>query len=234
MALLAGIDEAGYGPTLGPLIVTGVAMVFLYIRYPVRYRRYRNVLLATTSLALIGFVTFPLMPPRLLNAGGPYGATLAEYTFVDTLAEVGGLWSFDSETMQAISNQWAAMPSLHISWAMWCTVALYPVLRSATARVAIVLYPVLTLYAIVVTANHYWIDAVGGAAILWAGWHIGTRASRWIAPRVLAHATESDRRSPGHSSTAGPGTLMGNNRATGWRSAGRVASWPLPSSRCSR
>jgi len=169
-------------------IVTGAAMIFLYIRYPVRYRRYRNVLLVTTALALVGFVSFPLMPPRLLNAGGPYGATLDEYTFVDTLAEFGGLWSFDSETMQAISNQWAAMPSLHIAWALWCTVALYPVLRSAAAQLAIVLYPVLTLYAIVVTANHYWIDAVGGAVILWLGWHIGSRASRWIAPRFAAQA----------------------------------------------
>ena len=171
-------------------VITGAAMIYLYAKFPNRYRRYRNVLAATTSFALIGFLTFPLMPPRLLNAGQPFGATLSDYTFVDTLADVGGLWSFDSGTMQSISNQWAAMPSLHIAWAMWCTVALFPVFRRTSAKIVLVLYPVLSLYAIVVTANHYWIDAVGGALILWAGWHVGTRSSTWIRPRLPAPDTE--------------------------------------------
>ena len=164
-------------------IVTIGAMVFLYARFPLRYRRYRNIILSTTALALIGFVTFPLMPPRLLNAGPPYGANESQYEFLDSLSEIGGFWSFDSGTMEAISNQWAAMPSLHIGWAIWCALALYPVLQRRWAQYAIVAYPFLTLYAIVVTANHYWIDAVGGALIVWAGYHIGTRISEWVAAR---------------------------------------------------
>ncbi|MCP4960963.1 MAG: phosphatase PAP2 family protein [Actinomycetia bacterium] len=164
-------------------IVTGGAMIWLYLKTPNRYRRYRNILSATTALALLGFSFFPLMPPRLLNAGGEYGANLADHHYVDTLADIGGLWSFDSGTMQAISNQWAAMPSLHIGWALWCTLALFPVLSMRWQRWAIAAYPVLTLFAIVVTGNHYWIDAAGGALTLLLGWHIGNRASRWIKPR---------------------------------------------------
>jgi len=176
--------------------VTIFAMVFLYIRFPLRYRCYRNIILSTTAFALIGFVTFPLMPPRLLNAGEPYGAELSQYDFVDSLAKVGGLWSFDSGTMEAISNQWAAMPSLHISWAMWCTIALYPVLQSGWSRFAIAAYPFLTLYAIVVTANHYWIDAVGGAIILVLGWHVGTRISKWISAKPVTPAADSEPQAP--------------------------------------
>ncbi len=150
-------------------IVTGAVMVLLYRRHPSRYRHYRTVLAITTGLALVGFATFPLMPPRLLGAGGPYGADLTSYSFVDTLVQHGGLWSFDSGTMKAISNQWAAMPSLHLGWAIWSLAALYPVLSSRWARVSIAAYPALTLFAVVVTANHYWIDGVGGGVVLAIG-----------------------------------------------------------------
>ncbi|NOX30412.1 MAG: phosphatase PAP2 family protein [Actinobacteria bacterium] len=175
-------------------VVTGGVMVFLYIRAPNRYRRYRNILSATTALALFGFSLFPLMPPRLLNAGGDYGANLNDHDYVDTLSEFGGLWSFDSGTMQSISNQWAAMPSLHIAWALWCTVALYPIATTRWARAAVAVYPALTMFAIVVTGNHFWIDAVGGAIVLWFGWHIGNQASMRIAARPLETVSATPRR----------------------------------------
>ncbi|MEZ5280660.1 MAG: phosphatase PAP2 family protein [Acidimicrobiales bacterium] len=165
-------------------VVTGGVMIWMYRRTPNRYRRYRNVLSATTALALVGFSAFPLMPPRLLNAGGEYGANLAAHDYVDTLAEIGGLWSFDSGTMQSISNQWAAMPSLHIGWALWCTLALFPVLPNRWSRILVVFYPMTTLFAIIVTGNHYWMDAVGGALTLTVGWYLGNWASRWISPKI--------------------------------------------------
>jgi hypothetical protein len=154
-------------------IVTGSVMVFLYRKFPARYQRYRSVLACTTGLALIGFAFFPLMPPRLLTAGGEWGANLQGVEFVDTLASVGGTWSFDSGAMNRLSNQWAAMPSLHIGWATWCTMALFPLLRSRWGRALAVIYPFLTLFAVVVTANHYWIDAVGGLIVLGAGFTLG-------------------------------------------------------------
>ena len=110
------------------------------------------------------------MPPRLLsNCTSQFGACVPGYDYVDTLVEPGGLWSFESGTMETISNQYAAMPSLHIGWAVWCAIALYPVLHRRWARIAIATYPVLTLFAIIVTANHYWIDAVGGVIALAVG-----------------------------------------------------------------
>jgi hypothetical protein len=149
-------------------IVTAVALIWLFRRMPERYPLWRNTLALTTGLALIGFALYPLMPPRLLDSCGPYGACV-HYGFVDTLKEIGGLWSFDSGTMQKISNQYAAMPSLHCAWAIWSVLVLWPGVRRRGARVLLAGYPFVTLFAIVVTANHYWIDAVGGAAVLGAG-----------------------------------------------------------------
>ena len=161
--------------------VTIGAMVILFARYPRRYTFMRSTLAATTTVALVGFAFFPLMPPRLLgNCDSRFGACEPGFDFVDTLVDPGGLWSFESGTMETISNQYAAMPSLHVAWAVWCTVALYPVLRSRWSRRAIVAYPILTLFAIVVTANHYWIDAVGGLLALGIGLKVAPRLTRLL------------------------------------------------------
>ena len=144
--------------------VTIFALVWLFRRFPARYPRWRNTLAVTTALALIGFATYPLMPPRLLPAS---------YGYVDTLRAFGSLWSFDSGAMSKISNQYAAMPSLHFAWAAWCTLVLVPALRSWWAKAAAVIYPLFTLFAIVVTANHFVLDAVGGLVVLGLGALIG-------------------------------------------------------------
>ena len=106
--------------------------------------------------------------------------------FVDTLADVGGLWSFDSGTMQELSNQYAAMPSLHFGWALFCAVAVVPTLRRGWTKGLLIAYPVLTLFAIVVTGNHYWIDALGGVLALGIGYVVGTRLADWWRSRQLA------------------------------------------------
>jgi hypothetical protein len=152
-------------------VVTTFAIIWTFRRFPKRYPLWRNTLAFTTGLALIGFATFPLLPPRLLPAS---------FGFVDSLKEVGGLWSFDSGAMQKVSNQYAAMPSLHFAWSLWCLFVLFPQLRRPWAKALVVLYPVATLFAIMVTANHYWIDAAGGALTLTAGFLL----ARWFTKRV--------------------------------------------------
>ena len=141
-------------------VVTIAALVLLFRRFPGRYPRWRNTLAATTGLALIGFATYPLMPPRLLPSS---------YGFVDTLRVYGGLWSFDSGPVAQVSNQYAAMPSLHFAWSVWSALVLYPMLVRPWTRLAILLYPPATLFAIVVTANHYWLDAAAGVVVLGVG-----------------------------------------------------------------
>jgi hypothetical protein len=166
-------------------VVTAFAMVYLFVRHPERYPLWRNTLAFTTALALIGFSTYPLMPPRLLDVCGQYGAC-ASYGFVDTLKDYGGLWSFDSGAIAEVSNQFAAMPSLHFGWSMWCCLALYPVLRNRVGKALIAIYPWLTVFAIIVTGNHYWIDAVGGALILAVGYLLARPFTRWITDHQRA------------------------------------------------
>jgi len=150
--------------------VTVFALIWVYRRFPHLYARQRSTFLCTTGLALVGFALFPLMPPRLLSDCGEYGACLAAlHPYVDTVADVGGLWSFDSGTMQKVSNQYAAMPSLHFAWAMWCSLVLWPALRPRWARGLAAAYAPATLFAVVVTGNHFWLDAAGGMVALAAG-----------------------------------------------------------------
>jgi len=133
-----------------------------------------------TALALIGFATFPLLPPRLLDAS---------YGFVDTLAKYGGGWSFDSDTMQRVSNQYAAMPSLHFAWSLWCACVIVPGCRRWWAKALAVAYPIATLFAIIVTANHFFLDAAGGAVVFLVALLLAHSLARWQARRAAARTT---------------------------------------------
>lgn len=150
-------------------LVTAGAIIWLFRRHTDDYPRMRNTLAITTGLALVGFVAWPLMPPRLLPES---------YSYVDTLARYPTIWSFNSGGMQEISNQFAAMPSLHFGWSLFCAVALAPRVQRRWAQIAFALYPALTLFAIVVTGNHYWLDAVGGAVIFGVGYVVAHRFTR--------------------------------------------------------
>ena len=150
-------------------VITLAGLVWCYKVMPHRYPRLRNTLLITTTLALVGFVLFPLMPPRLLPA---------RFGFVDTLKTYGGLWSFESGPIAKASNQYAAMPSLHFAWAAWCTVVLWPWAATWQRKVLLLIYPLCTMFAIVVTGNHYFLDAAGGLLVLLFGYRLGLTLTR--------------------------------------------------------
>jgi hypothetical protein len=165
-------------------IITAVALIWLFRKMPQRYPLWRNTLALTTALALVGFAFFPLMPPRLLSGySGYFGPH-----FADTLRTVGGLWNFDSGTMQKLSNQYAAMPSLHFAWSSWCVCVLWPGIRNRAGRVLLICYPLATLFCIVVTGNHYFLDAVGGAAVLAVGYALACALARVTPTRRQVRA----------------------------------------------
>jgi hypothetical protein len=149
-------------------IVTIFAGIFLYRRFSDDYPRYRNMLAIATGLALIGFTLYPLAPPRMFPHLG----------FVDTLLKDPAFWSFDSGGAQKVSNQFAAMPSVHIAWAGWCALVLGPRLKNKTAAALAWAYPFVTVFVIVITANHYFLDAVGGVVILAVGWFVSDKVTR--------------------------------------------------------
>lgn len=167
--------DAFYGTA--HFVVTLVALVYLFRRQPGRYPLWRNTLAFTTALALIGFAFFPLMPPRLLPAN---------FHIVDTLQSIGGLWSFDSGPMDAVSNQYAAMPSLHFAWSTWCTLVLAPGIKRPWGKALMCCYPLVTLACIVVTGNHFVLDAAGGALALAVGYWLARTVAR--ARLAIEHA----------------------------------------------
>jgi hypothetical protein len=159
------------------VLVTLGTLVFLYRRFPDSYPLWRNTLVVGTLLALVGFATFPLMPPRLLDVHDAFGT----WGFVDTMATYPTLWSFQSETMTAISNQFAAMPSLHCGWALWVCAALWPHLATWWAKALAAGYAIVTVIVVVITGNHFFLDAVGGAFVMGVGYLVAiavTRAGR--------------------------------------------------------
>ncbi|MBA2811770.1 phosphatase PAP2 family protein [Streptomyces sp. KM273126] len=148
-----------YYATLHFVVTLGV-LVWLYRRHPGRYAGTRLVLFATTAVALVGYYFYPLAPPRLMTNGG----------FVDTVLVHQTWGSMASGDLKHMSNQYAAMPSMHIGWSAWCGLTIYALASVPWARVLALLYPATTLVVIVATANHFWLDAVGGLLCLTFGY----------------------------------------------------------------
>jgi len=145
--------------------VPPLALFLLWRRCPERYRHHRNALIILSLLGLACFWLWSLAPPRLLPA---------HYHFVDTASSIGPA---DRGRLKD-DNLYAAMPSLHVGWSTWCAVVLVPILRSWWAKLLAVLYPVMTFTAVVVTANHFFLDGVGAWIFLAAGWLLATPISR--------------------------------------------------------
>ena len=154
-------------------MVTLGVLVWLYRRHPGRYAAARLVLFATTGVALLGYYLFPLAPPRLMPGGD----------FVDTVLVHETWGSMASGDLKHMSNQYAAMPSMHIGWSLWCGLTIWALARVPWVRVLGLLYPAATLVVIVATANHFWLDAVGGMVCLAFGFLV---AGLWYG--ALPHA----------------------------------------------
>ena len=142
------------------VLVTTTALISLWWLAPSRYRQARTALLIATAIALVAFAVFPTAPPRMVPGIGAR----------DTLASVGGLWSFRTPMIERISDPLAAMPSLHMAWALWCTLAIWPLCRQRLARVAAASYPAVVVTVVVVTGNHWILDVFAGALVGMAGW----------------------------------------------------------------
>jgi hypothetical protein len=135
-------------------IVTIGVLIWLYRKHPLHYRAIRSVLIFTNLIALVGFWFVSVAPPRLL--GG----------YVDTVVQFHTWGSFASPGLAKESNQFAAMPSLHIGWSLWCAFAIVALAKRRWVRILGALYPLATTFVILGTANHYVLDALAGAATL--------------------------------------------------------------------
>ncbi|CAM5297006.1 bifunctional glycosyltransferase 87/phosphatase PAP2 family protein [Streptomyces fumanus] len=175
-----------------PLTVLGL----LYWRRPVDYRWARASLGFATLLALVGFWLYPLAPPRLMPSLG----------IIDTVHGVQDFTKPDYGTLTALTNQYAAMPSLHFGWSLWCGLVIAIIAPKAWMKALGLLHPLCTVSAIVATGNHWVLDAVGGAAVVGAGFGLtyllqGPRA-RTVTAAATAGAVSSGPPAPAKDRTA--------------------------------
>ena len=177
---------ANYTYSLAHFGVTIAVLVWLYVVHPDKYLAARTVLLLTTVLALVGFWLFPLAPPRFFPHLG----------FVDTVVREGTWGSWGSTAVSKISNQYAAMPSVHVAWSVWSAAAIVLWARPRWLRVAAVLYPIVIVLVIVGTGNHWTLDAAGGLTAVALGAVLWMTASRVRTTRGEREGTHRPDTSP--------------------------------------
>jgi hypothetical protein len=170
------------------LIVTPCVLVWAYRSDAPIYLHARTTLALTTFGALLGFWLYPTAPPRLLAGAG----------FHDTLQSFHAWGWWGSETSLpsgtgSLANDFAAMPSLHVAWSVWCAATLVALLRRRSLKLVAVAYPIITVVVVLATANHYLLDALAGAAI-WVVADCCVRTRPWVwAPVGLPVGGRSER-----------------------------------------
>jgi membrane-associated phospholipid phosphatase len=171
-------------------VVTTLVFVVLYVRRPDRYERWRTAFVLCSVAAFVLQRLVPVAPPRLVEDVA--GTALMD----DWLAEHPALWDFEQGVISEAANHYAAMPSMHVGWATLSAVGLvWAFEQSGPVRVVAVLYPLLVAVVVVVTGNHFVLDALGGAVVA------ATGVIAVSAGRRLVQRTSSTRRSvPGRSS----------------------------------
>ena len=136
------------------LSLTATLLVWAYVRHRWAYCWVRNWYLLVTLAALAIHLAFPLAPPRMLGHLG----------FVDTLQRHGPQ-VYSADVGASMANQFAAMPSLHFGWSVMAAIVVVA-LHPRGISTILFLHPLITLVAIVATANHYWVDAVVALALV--------------------------------------------------------------------
>lgn len=183
---------------------TTAALLFIFVKYrSTLFVRFRNALIGTTSAALFIHYLFPLAPPRMLTG------------FIDAGARIGpnpyALPGSDG------ANQFAAMPSMHVGWALLVGLVLYSAHENRWVRQVAVLHPVITSFTVVITAHHFLFDVGAGALLAVAGWQVASRLQ--VARCVKRIQLEADDRVldlSGSAVRALPRPYAG--RTSGWRS----------------
>ena len=148
--------------------VTVSALVYLYVRHNRNFYFVRNMFMIAMAIALVGYTVFPTAPPRFMP----------EWGFIDSVSDFTGVHvSHASASMSALFNPYAAVPSMHVAFALMIGWPLARLVRHRAARVLWFVYPFLMAFVIVVTANHFIVDALLGA--LTAG--LSAYGALWLA-----------------------------------------------------
>ncbi|MGW4384790.1 phosphatase PAP2 family protein [Kitasatospora sp. NPDC004531] len=159
-----------------------VVLLWLFLRHRRRYAWVRTTVVATTAVCLlIQFV--PVAPPRMLPANG----------FVDLAAQYGQS-VYGNAVAGVVADQLSAMPSVHVAWCVITAVAVITVARGPW-RWLMVLHPLVTVWVVVVTANHFWADGLVALAILLTVYLVQAAVTGW-RPRKEMPVEPAEQREP--------------------------------------
>jgi hypothetical protein len=161
------IDFANWMYVNSHFTISVVFLAWLYLFRNDNFYFVRNMFMVAMGIALVGYMLFPTAPPRMLTAEG-FTDTIATFTSVNQ----------DGNAVSLLVNKYAAVPSMHIGFSSMIAGTAVMLVRNPVGRVLWALYPLLVFWVIVVTGNHYWLDAAAG--LLVAG------GSALVASRVLA------------------------------------------------
>jgi hypothetical protein len=161
---------AGNYYDIAHFVVTFGMIGWLWWRRPELYRPLRTGLALINVLGFIIFWRYPMAPPRL-TPGQHY---------VDVVATTHAYGSWHSGALASAANELAAMPSLHIAWAMWASLVFWRMFRRHRWAVLAWAYPVVTTVVVMATGNHYLADAVAGAATMILATLIADRLGSWF------------------------------------------------------
>jgi hypothetical protein len=151
--------------------VTTVTLAFLYLRRNEHFYFVRNMFMVAMGIALVGYFAFPTAPPRFLP----------ELGFSDSVARFTGV---DADTSSLLVNPFAAVPSMHVAFALMLAVPMVRTARRAAVRVAWAAYPLVVTFVVIATANHWWFDAfLGGATAA-----VSALAAQALLARARPHA----------------------------------------------
>lgn len=134
--------------------VVGITLLWVYFRRHDRFRQLRNWLLLANAIGLIGYATLPTAPPRLFP----------DFGFADSMAQFSSL-NHGSGLIQLASNQYAAMPSLHSAGALIIGLTLASICRRRVFKILWLAWPAWVWFCVMATANHFWLDVVGGVVV---------------------------------------------------------------------
>ncbi len=166
----------GYAYLTLHLTATVLVLAWVYRRHHHAYRTLRNMLAVASALAVVGYWLFPTAPPRLAGVG--IGDTVSGATSIN----------LTSHLASSFYNPYAAVPSMHIGFALLIGVTVARLARRRLVRAAGALYPLFVLLMIVATGNHFFLDAAAGAAVaaLAAAGVVAARRLAAVAAPVLS------------------------------------------------
>jgi hypothetical protein len=171
------MDGASWMYMNSHFMFTTTFLIWLYLARNHAYYYVRNMFMIAMGLALVGYVVFPTAPPRFMP----------EWGFSDTVE--GFVGDAAAQSANVLYNPFAAVPSMHVAFALMIAIPAVKLVKTRVLKVAWGTYPAIVTFVVIVTANHWWIDAALGALVAAVSAYAASAAFARARPEAWAWRT---------------------------------------------